>query len=383
MIDGGIGVFFRAYWGYKIKKKPKERIPSMVKRTTTTSLIQHADHLFNNIVILTDFDCSVSTASVELRLRNVFHYASLQREKRTTMPMGVEFLPSMSAPEIPPITTIHDIPSGHIDFTAQALYTAFRALGRSGPNLFVHMTDPHLAANATDRAVLVTDLGNTFIGPNNGSLGLVSEYLQERGIPCALYQIDCDFIEELEQHRMEEPSYHVPGTFHGRDIFAVVAGHVAAGVDVATITKKLEGNHVLTNPFADTSTHLPLKLREPIRFFAFKDNTFGNLKTNLRLDHLSFEQLVDENAVFQLTAHSAKPSKKGFFSSGTNSVTLTARQFYSQGKNGEAIMLLGSTFAPSWDEQFVDIAVHMGNAAEALNLSHITKAEMLTLERLS
>jgi len=213
----------------------------MVKRTKTKSLLGQANHLFNNIVLLTDFDCALSTASVELRLRNVFHYATLQKEKRTTLPSEVDFMVGLSTPDMPPVVTVHDIPTGNIDYAAYALYTTMRALGRSGPNLFVHMTDPGVGGSS-DRAVLVTDLGNTFIGPNNGSLGLAASYFRERGIPCTLYQVDCDFIESLEQHRMEEPSYHLPATFHGRDVFGVLAGLIAGGVDVNTLCTKLEGN---------------------------------------------------------------------------------------------------------------------------------------------
>ncbi|MCW2916879.1 MAG: hypothetical protein JWN52_4947 [Actinomycetia bacterium] len=101
----------------------------------------------------------------------------------------------------------------------------------------VGIVDPGVGTRRLPVAV-ATGRGDVLIGPDNGLLVPAAEMLG--GI--------------LRAHRLENPAYRLPAvsaTFHGRDLFAPAAAHVAAGVDIADL-----------GPAVDTL--LPLELPAPV-----------------------------------------------------------------------------------------------------------------------
>lgn len=332
---------------------------------------------FQNLIISTDFNDDIANAQIEMRFRNVLHYVTAQAATRTTLPKNITLsqLPKGLSLPMPSVMHIKDIPFGNIDYAAYALYTSYRALGQSHPNIFIHVTDPGVG-NGEDRSILVTDWGNVFIGPNNGSLALISTYLKERKIDHQIHALDIEKILEFEQHRTETPTYHLPSTFHGRDIFAVVAGMLAGGIPHDQITKK---NNVLTTntAYVNELRPLPQQLRTKVPLLAFKDNTYGNLKTNLVLDALTFDQLAEEGARFKICYQSKSilpwPA----------AITFQAGRVFKDTQKDEPVLYLGSTFAPEWDTRFVELAISMNSAAQKLNIhQNYSGAEPLTIERI-
>ena len=328
---------------------------------------------FNHLTIITDFGRDLTNAQMDMRLRNVLHYLQAERQKRTSWPKSIAFNPAV-VPHMPPAMHVHDIPFGHVDEGAFALYSCFRALGRSGPNLFVFALHCHGVTESP--AILQTDLGNTFIGPNTGALGLLRDYFRNRGIETQLHKIDVEKVEDLERLRMDAPDYHLPRTFLGRDVYAVVAAYLAAGVPIGVFTTKPEGYRLTVRGFAEGVNTLPMKLGAPTRFMCFRDNSFGNLKTNLTLDALTFDQLVEEQAQFNIT--SAAKSRFRL----QRAQVFTAKRMASARKT-DAYFFLGSTFAPVWDERFVELAVHHGSAARIFNIADdAAECAELFIERL-
>lgn len=314
---------------------------------------------YQHLVMMTDFNCGIANAQIELRFRNVFrHYA----------PQG----------NLPAVINVQDIPFGNTDYAAYALYCCHRALGRTRPNVFIHVCDPGVGHD-DDRSILITDLGNAFIGPNNSSLGLIANLLAERNIGFELYALDREKIEALEQQRMDAPTYSIPRTFHARDVFAVAAGLIAAGVDVKTFTKENTRPRVVSSPFAKTIRQLPVRLKTPVPFYALRDNTFGNLKFNLTLDALGFDALVDEQAEFKI---SRPDTAKNIFGK-KSSLLFKAAPVFGSVPAGTGLLYLGSTFAPMWDERFVELAINMASAAEAFGINpNYTSATELCIERI-
>ena len=334
---------------------------------------------FKNLVVLSDFNCGIANAQMEMRYRNVFQWISDERQKRVLMPKEIDLPKDKAVLQAPSVMHIQDIPFGNIDYGAYSLYCCYRALGRSRPNLFIHVTDPGVGAG-DDRSIMVTDYGNTFIGPNNGSLGLLRAYFDERGIPYKVWKIDLDKVEELEQYRMEEPTYHIPRTFHGRDIFSVVAGLLSGGVSPEALAIEEDKNGPAMTALSDSISALPDKLGSPVLFYAFRDNTYGNLKTNLTLDALTFDQLVEEAAEFKIT-NTLK--KAAWWESQQKIITFVAKRVFADVSRGEPLLYLGSTFAPQWDERLVELAVNMCDAAQELRLSNsYMGAQELTIERI-
>ena len=105
--------------------------------------------------------------------------------------------------EIPP----HDVEAGA--FTLLAAFEAFPA-----GTVHVAVVDPGVGSSR--RAIAVVGAGHSFVGPDNGVFG----YVYERVSPFAVY------------HLTNEKYFRrdVSTTFHGRDVFAPVAGALAGGV---------------------------------------------------------------------------------------------------------------------------------------------------------
>lgn len=93
-------------------------------------------------------------------------------------------------------------------------------LGASAPwfppeTIFVAVVDPGVGTRR--EAILLRAADRWFLGPNNGLLGYVAQRHPDHR--CRL---------------LSNPRYHLPdpgSTFHGRDIFAPAAAHLAAGAD--------------------------------------------------------------------------------------------------------------------------------------------------------
>src|SRR4029450_5722282 len=81
---------------------------------------------------------------------------------------------------------------------------------------------------ATGRGmVAVAAGGQVLVGPDNGLLGWAAEALGE--------------VERV--HALQNPAYRlepVSRTFHGRDLFAPAAAHLAAGVDPAELGPEMD-----------------------------------------------------------------------------------------------------------------------------------------------
>ena len=315
---------------------------------------------YKNVVILTDFNCGISNAQIEMRFQSVFRHMWEDIEKKGMMYDEIVTSPwrNKGHDSMPPsVTNIHNIPFGNMDYAGYALYALYRTLGRNTrPNIFVHVTDPGVG-DGEDRSILVTDQGNIMIGPNNGTLAMIGAYFKTRNIPYTIYTIDQPLVERLEKLRMESPSYETPLTFHGRDIFAVVAGLIAAGATPESLAVKKENNQqeMVHTRFAQGFCALPTEKGKCVTFSAFRDNTFGNLKTNLSLDAQTLDALVEEGARYKIWKKGKCGTHCKLFG---KKFTFPVRKVFAHSKAGEPVLYLGSTFSVNWDERLVELAVN-------------------------
>jgi hypothetical protein len=137
-------------------------------------------------------------------------------------------------------------------------------LGQSWPyfperSIHVVVVDPGVGTD--QRALLVQAAGRRFLGPDNG---VFTDLLN---LPGARARV----LTNSKLFRAQ-----VSGTFHGRDIFAPVAGHLAAGLEPARAGPRIEDA-------------LLLATGEPVRTgnrywtgMVIHIDRFGNLITNLR-----------------------------------------------------------------------------------------------------
>jgi len=130
----------------------------------------------------------------------------------------------------------------------------------------VHLAvvDPGVGSSRLPIAV-VTERG-TLVGPDNGLLYPSATALGIRE------------VRRLENEKLFRPE--VSQTFHGRDVFAPVAAHLAAGVPAGELGARVDGLQPL---------HVPAARRDAtgVSGEVIYVDHFGNLITNIRADHLS------------------------------------------------------------------------------------------------
>lgn len=231
------------------------------------------------------------------------------------------FVPSMKgvilnlAPRARIVDLTHEIPPQDVRSGAFVLAASARLFPKG--TIHVAVVDPGVGGER--KAVTVKTRNFIFIGPDNGALSL------------ALRNEEVMEIRSLENPRLfRQP---VSNTFHGRDIFAPVAAHLARGVKLSSIGPRL--SRITSLPAAEPSV-----TKSVVRGEVIYIDRFGNLITNIAAKHLS------SRAVIQSSRHLIR----GLSTS------------YSETKRGHAVALINSL-------NLLEIGVCDGNAAKFLNAS--------------
>ncbi len=172
------------------------------------------------------------------------------------------------APRAAIVDITHEIPAGDIRAGAFALWASCRFFAKGGVHVVV--VDPGVGS---ERKAIVAETDNYFfVGPDNGVLSW------------ALTKERIKTIRALEnEHYFLHPTSR---TFHGRDIFAPVAAHLASGAP----TRKLGP---ILKDFVRLPWPKPKRGRNRIEGEVVYIDRFGNAITNLecsllRSPHRSF-----------------------------------------------------------------------------------------------
>jgi S-adenosylmethionine hydrolase len=215
-----------------------------------------------------------------------------------------------------------------------------------------------------DRTILVTKNHGIYIGPNNGSLGLLYKRLRNSGEQPKLYQIDFDKIEKFEQKRLKNPAYKIPVTIHGRDVFAVAGGLIAAGVKPeALAVLGARGPKLLTpkvHAFAEENGSLPeFQSQGEQQVQVIKDKTFGNLKLNVPYTDQQFNALLQSGRKFEVKgpAPDAKWHK------------VPVRTKFNDVKRGELLLYHGSSAGVTPGTRNLEIAANLADASAIFGVS--------------
>ncbi len=165
------------------------------------------------------------------------------------------------APDAQVVDIAHDI--GRHDIAAGAFTLASAAPNFPANTIHVAVIDPGVGS---ERAPVVVDNGRElYVGPDNGLLSLVASS------PRSVYRISAPgFLRE-----------GASPTFHGRDIFAVAAGRLAAGARPAEVGPACELAGCLTLP--QSSDH---RSGDGLYGTVVHIDGFGNLITDLDPDKL-------------------------------------------------------------------------------------------------
>jgi hypothetical protein len=138
----------------------------------------------------------------------------------------------------------------------------------------VHLVVVDPGVGSPRRAIALTTPRARYVGPDNGVLGPVWQDARTRWTPAEVRTV------ELTVPRFWRPQ--VSTTFHGRDIFAPVAAHLAAGIPLRAFGPALDTIEVAS---------LPEPVREPdgsLRGSIIYVDHFGNCVSNITVAHLDW-----------------------------------------------------------------------------------------------
>jgi S-adenosyl-L-methionine hydrolase (adenosine-forming) len=174
------------------------------------------------------------------------------------------------APEADVIDITHGIPPQHV---LQGALVLANTLPYMPVGVHMAVVDPGVGGPRKALAVRGGD-GRFYVGPDNGLLLVAADRLG--GIEEAVELTNRDF--------MLEP---VSRTFHGRDIFAPAAAHLALGVGPGELGERVDSNELerleVPEPQIGTS-----RIRATVLYI----DRYGNVQLNLRSDHLESAGIV-------------------------------------------------------------------------------------------
>ena len=152
------------------------------------------------------------------------------------------------------VDVTHDVPPQDVREAAYVLRGA-RSYFPPG-TVFLCVVDPGVGGRRMPIAAEAD--GQLFVAPDNGLLSLVGPF---------------DLVVELsDESFFRQPVSH---TFHGRDIFAPVAAHLASGSPLSEVGGRIDEIEHLSFP-------TPVRVRGEVRGEVIRVDRFGNLVTNLR-----------------------------------------------------------------------------------------------------
>lgn len=210
----------------------------------------------------------------------------------------------------------------------EAAFVLRAAIPYFPPNA-VHLVVVDPGVGTDRRPIALRHDNRWFVGADNGLFPLVLD---------GAAPDEAVVLDRPAMWRTDSPST----TFHGRDIFAPVAAHLAAGRSLAEVGSPIED-------LTPLRWALPLVDEEGIRGWVAHIDRFGNCITNI--PQSTFAEHVG------LTNETATGFKCFVGSHSATKVHAT----YGAVSEGDPLLLFGST-------GFLEIAVNAGNAAELLDI---------------
>jgi S-adenosylmethionine hydrolase len=224
----------------------------------------------------------------------------------------------------------HEIPAYDIEAGAFTLRAAFETF----PEGTVHVAVVDPGVGSERRAIAVAGRGHTFVGPDNGLFG----HVYERMRPFKVFHLTNESYFRRE----------VSATFHGRDIFAPVAGALSRGVPAEEL-----GPEVLD--FVRLPSAAPAWLPDGTLAGAVVHvDRFGNCITNITPQDLT-EEATKSGARLVVGGREVR----------------TFRRFFA-----EAADAAGEPFAVWGSAGLLEIAVFRGSAARALGVARGGRVEV-------
>jgi hypothetical protein len=215
----------------------------------------------------------------------------------------------------------HQVPPQDIQSGAFILGQAYPCF----PADTIHLAVVDPGVGTARKAIVIYAAAQFFVGPDNG----IFTWILNREESFTVYEITAD-------HYFRKP---VSSTFHGRDIFAPVAGWISRNIPLQQV-----------GPVCDNPVRLKLPALTRVRDALIQATVlavdgFGNLVTNLKPE--------------DLPVYSAPGTRNCKMLISQKEITAFRRTF-SEGAPGELFVVPGSS-------EYLEIVMRNGSAAAALN----------------
>jgi S-adenosylmethionine hydrolase len=231
------------------------------------------------------------------------------------------------APNVQLVDITHDIRSYDILEAAFLIESAYRYF----PEQTIHMIVVDPGVGSARRPMAAAASGHIFVAPDNGVLSFVLDGEPGKPVPAAFRIANKSlFLRSVSQ------------TFHGRDIFAPVAAHLALGTPVESV-----GPRILD--FVKKPMPKPRPEGGKLVGVVLRVDKFGNIITNLRRRHLGPDFTIGIAGL---------------------SITRLCENF------SEA--LIGEFFAVEGSTGYIELALNQGSAADRLSVERGAEIEVET-----
>jgi hypothetical protein len=217
---------------------------------------------------------------------------------------------------------------GPQDINAAAL--AAQALTPYFPPHTVHLVVVDPGVGSERRPIALETPQGRYVGPDNGVFGLVWQQAREQHPPTQVRAV------LLDDPRFWRPE--VSATFHGRDMFAPVAAHLASGTALDALGTRIDD--LITLPIHAPVFEMPTQVVGRIIYI----DHFGNCISNIRAEHLAHLGPIEDLYVFI-------PDR-----------WLGIVQTYANVPQGAPLALIGS-------DGYLEVAVRNGNANQSLGIA--------------
>jgi S-adenosylmethionine hydrolase len=223
-------------------------------------------------------------------------------------------------PEVSIVDITHNVIAHDVLDGALTISQAYRYF----PPKTIHMVVVDPSVGTQRRPILVAGDQHYFVAPDNGVLSAIYD------------QSESLFAWHItSEHYFRQP---VSNTFHGRDIFAPVAGWLSKNWQTASFGELIED-------FVRFSIPKPKVNGNSIKCVVLKLDNFGNLITNLKGEETP--ALVAPDAKFTIRAGNAEIKK--------------LLPTFASGSAGEPFAIIGSG-------GYLELCVNKGNAARVLGI---------------
>jgi hypothetical protein len=226
----------------------------------------------------------------------------------------------------------HHVPAHDINAAAFTLFAAYQTFPKG--TIHVAVVDPGVGSNR--RPILAVTDNYFFVAPDNGILSLI--YENEQNV--RVYHLTNDRFFR----------FPVSTTFHGRDIFAPIAGALAFGVGPDELGEEIADfvRFEVAKPRRVDEQHIVANILHIDRF--------GNCLTNLTIDDLP---LGFHNGRFKLEINKREITK--------------FQNFYSEtSKKGELFLIYGSA-------GFLEIVAFQDSAEKILKVKNGQEVKLVSL----